>query len=136
MKRLISIAILVLFAFSAKAQKKPPLNQDQLNLELVKAKTVNQSGIILTIIGSATFITGTVLLVTSPVDGEIDWGGGVTTKTHVWRGGGVMLTGLGVTAVGIPLWIAGGIKKKHINNALGRIKVTASVNSIGLKIRF
>jgi hypothetical protein len=136
MKGLISICFLVLFTISVQAQKKPQLNQEQLNLQLVKANTMNQSGIILTIIGSATFITGTVLLVTSHVDGEIDWGGGITTKTHDWRGGGVLLTGLGLTAIGIPLWIAGVIKKTHINKAMVGINVSASVNGIGLKIRF
>jgi hypothetical protein len=136
MKRLISICILVLFAFSLQAQEKKPLTQDQLSIDFGKAKAMKTSGIILTIVGYTTFITGGVLFVTSPVDGEIEWGNGITSKTHDWRGGGIMLTGLGLTSVGIPLWIVGGIKKRHINNALVRINFTASVNGVGLKVKF
>jgi hypothetical protein len=38
--------------------------------------------------------------------------------------------------VGIPVWIIGGHKKKNIDNALAKFKVSTSVNGIGLKTRF
>jgi hypothetical protein len=58
-------------------------------------------------------------------------GGKVAART-------LMIGGLGLMAVGIPLWAIGKTKERHlkIEAELVRFKGIASANGIGLKIRF
>ena len=136
MKKLILVLLLGFFALSINAQSKNPLNQEQLNLALVKAKTLKRTGAAITITGCALDVTGIILLATSPVNGTKTGVFGVTRDTYAWRGGGVLLVGLALSFGGIPPWIIGGIKKMNIDNKLARYKVSASINGIGLKISF
>jgi hypothetical protein len=99
-----------------------------MNLALVKAKNMKGTGAVLSISGAVPGGSGIVLFFTSPPTPD--------GKAYECRGGGVLLTRLGLTAVEIPLWTIGGHKKMHIDNALAKFKVSASINGIGLKIRF
>jgi hypothetical protein len=135
-KALIIFLLLVILAISVNAQSKGHLNQEQLNNALKKAKTIKRTGAIITISGCVLDVTGIVLLATSPVTGQkysYFWG---ETDTYDWRGGYVLLTGVVLSLGGIPPWIIGGIKKMHAENKLAELKVSASINGIGLKIRF
>jgi hypothetical protein len=136
MKAVIIVLLLVVFAVSGSAQSRRQYTPEQLNLALKKAITIKKTGTIMTISGCMLDVTGIILLATSPVNGhrysylfgEID--------TYAWRGGYVLLTGVVLSLGGIPPWIIGGIKKMHAEKKLAQLKVTASFNGIGLKIRF
>jgi hypothetical protein len=137
MKAVIIVLLLVIFAVSGNAQSKSRFTPEQLNLALKKAKTIKRTGAIITISGCVLDITGIVLLATSPVNGHrYSYFLGEEVDTYDWRGGYVLLTGVVLSLGGIPPWIIGGVKKTHAENKLAELKVTASFNGIGLKIRF
>jgi hypothetical protein len=140
MNRLISICFLLFFVVTGNAQvnNKPKLNeltQDQLNLSLTKSKKTIKTGIILTIVGLGVTITGAAIIVneankapTGPVfDENIDLTGYYVTII----GGAIILAG-------IPVWIVGASKKNKIELELVKFnpKGSASINGIGLKVRF
>jgi hypothetical protein len=136
MKKLVSICLLVFFAFSVSAQKQSPLNQEQLNLALVKAKNMKGTGAVCTVIGAVATVTGFVMLSNSkrvydPLFPNNIW------YSHVdYEGGGVFLVGIGLLATGIPFWAIGGTKESHIEIALAGLKGSASINGIGFKVIF
>jgi len=47
-----------------------------------------------------------------------------------------MLGGVGLLAVGVPIWTIGRVKERHIEIGLVRFNRLTSVNGIGLKISF
>jgi hypothetical protein len=132
MKRLILFCLIVFFAFPVNAQSRKPINQEQLNLDLTKAENVKRTGLVLTVIGGVAAVSGTVLYWKiydnygnrEPPSGKV--------KAYAYT----MLGGLGLTAAGIPLWIIGGAKTRHIEAELVRFNGSASVNGIGFKIKF
>jgi O-antigen ligase len=136
MKALIIVLLLVILAVSVNAQSKSHLNQEQLNNALKKAKTIKRTGAVITISGCVLDVTGIVLLATSPVNGHRYSYFFGETDTYDWRGGYVLLTGVVLSLGGIPPWVIGGVKKIHAENKLAELKVSASFNGIGLKIRF
>jgi hypothetical protein len=132
MKTLTLLLFLAICTASGNAQSKRPLNQEELNHALVKAGNVKITGVVLTVIGGVSAVTGTVLYWKiyddygnrEPPTGKV--------KTYAYT----MLGGLGLTAAGIPVWIIGGTKKRHIEAELVKFRGSASVNGIGLRIRF
>jgi hypothetical protein len=132
MKSLILVCLLAIFTFSINAQSRQPLNQEQLNHSLTKAENFKRTGAVLTVIGGVAAVTGTVLYWKiydnygnrEPPSGKV--------KAYAYT----MLGGLGLTAAGIPLWIIGGAKTRHIEAELVRFNGSASVNGIGFKFKF
>ena len=136
MKRSILAMLVGFFALSINAQSTSQKNQEQLNLAIVKAKNLRTTGAIITISGCVLDVTGIVLLATSPVNGTRTGFLGGTWDTYDWRGGGVLYTGLALSCGGLWTWIIGAVKKNNYEIKLAKYKVSASLNSIGLQIRF
>jgi hypothetical protein len=130
MKKLILILLLSGFAFSVFAQSKSSMIFGEA---IVKDKRMERIGTVLTVVGSGTLFTGNILYWRMFNDsGNIESSGGkVAART-------LMIGGLGLMAVGIPLWAIGKTKERHlkIEAELVRFKGIASANGIGLKIRF
>jgi Flp pilus assembly protein TadB len=134
MKKLISIFFLLFFVYTGNAQennksKWSELNQDQLNFALTKSKKTIKTGKIITYsgLGVAVIGTGTALV------------GLMALNSTAAVGGVAMVLGLMTTMyIGIPVWIAGAARKKNITLELVKYYPTgsASINGIGLKIRF
>lgn len=137
MKTLIIVLLLAIFTVSVIAQSKSALNQEQLNLALAKSKHMQTTGLVISAIGVTVFGTGVILLVNSPMECE-RLSGNLYGRCHVtkWRGGKVLLAGFGITAVGIPVLLIGVVRKQSIEIDLVKFKGSASVNGIGLKMRF
>jgi hypothetical protein len=101
---------------------------------LVKSEKMERAGTVITIIGGATLFTGNILywkIYNDQSDGE-------PSKDKIKKYGNIMVGGLGLMAIGIPLWAIGKSKERHIriDAQLVRFKGLASANGIGLKIRF
>jgi hypothetical protein len=131
MKNLILVLLLTIFTFSVKAQSKSSLIFEDA---LGKDKKMERIGTALTVIGGVTFFVGNLLywkVYNDSANGEPSG-----DKVNTYRG--VMIGGLGLLAVGIPLWAIGKSKERHIKieAELFKFKGLASVNGVGLKIRF
>jgi hypothetical protein len=138
MKKLISICFLLFILFTGNAQennksKWSDLNQDQLNLALAKSTKTIKAGKILTFsglgvafIGTGTTLIGLIILIEDPSDN--------TAETGAY----IMLAGITTMYIGIPVWIVGSNRKKNITLELVKFnpKGSASINGIGLKMRF
>jgi len=147
MKTLIMILTLGLFTLSVNAQwyynsfsvsNINDLNQDQLNLSLAKANQSIKTGRIMTGAGLGVFIIGSIIyssglnnIASSTTYSGIDDGlnKGIA-GAYIASAGGI------VAGIGIPLWISGFMRKSDIEIALVKFKGSASINGIGLKIRF
>jgi hypothetical protein len=97
-------------------------------------KKMERIGTALTVIGGVTLFVGNVLYWKVYNEGANGEPSG--NKVNTYRG--VMIGGLGLMAVGIPLWAIGKSKERHIriDVELVKFKGLASANGIGLKIRF
>ena len=137
MKKLISICLLVFLTVLSNAQEnnKPKLNElnlDQLNLELTKSLKKIKAAKIWTGVGAGLGITGGLLLhYGSQQSGWDGMGPSVS-------GGFIMAFGLVSVGLAIPTWIRGSKRKKAIELELVKFNPpgSASINGIGLKIRF
>ena len=131
MKTLILVLLLAIFTVSVNAQSKRSLI---FGNALVKDKFMERTGTVLTVIGGVALFTGNILY------WKIynDYGNNEPPADKVNSYGHVMLGGLGLMAVGIPLWAIGTVNERHIKieAELVKFKGFASVNGIGLKIRF
>jgi len=137
MKKSFFTLLLVILTCTVVAQPLSPLNQEQLNRSLVNAKITKGTGALLTATGIVLFTTGLVMLGNSPTEcdmiNQYTYG-----RCHVteWKGGSQILTGLGLTTIGVPVWVIGAIKKRHIKIELAKYQGSASIYGIRLKIRF
>ncbi|HEX7492913.1 MAG TPA: hypothetical protein VF346_01730 [Bacteroidales bacterium] len=129
MKKLIAICFLVSFFLSLNAQSK---NSLVFGDAVVKYKKMQNAGAVLSIIGGATFIAGNIMYRKIYNDFGINEPPGDKVKTYRQ----VMLGGVGLLAVGVPLWTIGRIKEKHIEIGLVRFNSLYLANGIGLKISF
>ena len=144
MKKLISICFMAFFAVIGNAQKLNKtnlneLNQDQLNLALTKSIKTIKTCKILTGVGAGLVFTGGILLLDDMNKRNNNTGvlGGLPTGETA--AGLLMLIGGIITEViGIPIWIKESKRKKDIEIELIKFspKGSASINGIGLKIRF
>jgi len=109
MKRTLIIELfMILFSFVSQAQGhysienlKQSSPQD-LDMYLQKAHNLKKSGKVVTLIGTASILTGMVLVATD-------------NETNAYIGIGMTVIGLGVTVVGIPIFISGSSRVKRIN---------------------
>jgi hypothetical protein len=100
----------------------------------VKYKRVETAGTVLTAVGGAALFTGNILFwkVYNGNDNK------EPREDKAARYGHIMLGGLGLMAVGIPLWATGRSKLRHIEIEAGlfNFKGPASVNGVGINLRF
>lgn len=128
MKKLILGLLLGFFALSINAQSKSQFTQEQLKVALVKAKILKGTGIVLIISGCALLVGTDKYLETHP-NYQKD-------REPRDRGYESYFFGPLVIASGIPLLAIGWTKKRHIKVALTKFNGSASINGIGIKIRF
>ena len=131
MKSIITLLLLAIFSFSVNAQSKSTVIFGDA---LLKDKRMERIGTVLTVVGSATLFTGNILYWKSYNDN----GNNGPDAVKVRNAGHIMLAGIGIMAVGIPLWAIGKSRERHIRieAELVRFKDFASANGIGLKIYF
>jgi len=122
--------MLIGFAFSVFAQSK---STRIFGEAIIKDKRMERIGTILTVVGSGTLFAGNILYWRMYNDNGNRESSGDTVAART-----LMMGGLGLMAVGIPLWAIGKTKERHIKieAELVKFKGLASVNGIGLKIRF
>ena len=144
MIKLIVICFLVFFAISSNAQINNKtdireLNQDQLNLALAKSLQTIKGGKILTGVGAALGITGSVLIGIgiNKSNNSTDPLGGLPSDETV-AGSFILIGGITTAGIGIYTWTKGLNRKKEIEIELVKFKPTglASTNGIGIRIRF
>lgn len=130
MKTITLFISLVLITISAKSQTQSSLIFSSAQGKYQKLET---TGIILTAIGGAAVFTGNILYwkVYNNPDQE-------NPDTKAKKYGNIVLGGLGVMAVGIPLWAIGKSKLRHIQieAQVVKFKGLASASGVGLKVRF
>jgi hypothetical protein len=129
MKTLILVSLLTIFTFSINAQgRRSTIYTDALKRD----KNMERIGSVLTVIGGVSLFIGNVLYWRVYHDNS------GTSSDYVKTYRDVMLGGLGLLAVGIPVWSAGKANERHIriDAQLVRFKGVASTNGIGFKIRF
>lgn len=130
-KSIIPLLLLAILSFSANAQSKSTLIFGDA---LLKDKRMEKTGTALTVVGAITLFTGNIMY----------WktynanGNNSPDETRVKNAGYIMLAGMGIMAVGIPLWAIGKSRERHIRieAELVKFKGFASANGIGLKINF
>jgi hypothetical protein len=140
MKKLISICFLLFFVTTGNTQvnTKPQLNelsQDQLNLALTKSKKTIKTGKILIYTGAGVEGLGVAIILGSLL-ADFDKG---TLDYNTGKGGYIiMCCGVGISLIGLPVWIVGASKKHKITLELAKFNPpgSASINGIGLKMRF
>jgi hypothetical protein len=129
MKTLILVFLLTIFTFSIKAQgRRSTIYSDALRRD----KNMERIGSVLTVIGGVSLFTGNLLY------WRVYNYNSRKSSDNVNAYRDVMLGGLGLLAVGIPVWSAGKANERHIriDAELVRFKGFASANGIGFKIRF
>jgi len=118
MKILMIVLLSVIFPISITAQSKSKWDQNQilftqqmLNKKLLKAQDRKVQGTLLAIVGSTVIMAGQI-------------------KYYI------SLAGINITAIGIIIRSLGKQNESHIKAELLMIKGNASVNGIGLRVRF
>ncbi len=131
MKRIIAICFYIFFVFSGYAQTKGPLIYGDA---LVKNKRMQKAGAALTIIGGVTLFAGNVMYWKVYNDD----GTSESEEDKVNKSVNIMLGGLGLMAVGIPLFTIGKTREKdiRIEARVESFRGTASIKGIGVKISF
>jgi hypothetical protein len=129
MKKLISICFFVFFLLSLNAQSK---NSLVFGDAVVKYKKMQRAGAVISIIGGATFIAGNIMYWKIYNDFGINEPPGDRVKTYRQ----VMIGGVGLLAVGVPLWTIGRVKERHIEIGLVRFNHMTASNGIGIKMCF
>jgi hypothetical protein len=129
MKKLITICFSVFFILSLNAQSK---NSLVFGDAVVKYRKMQKAGAVISIIGGATFIAGNIMYWKIYNDFGINEPPGDRVKTYRQ----VMLGGVGLLAVGVPLWTIGRVKERHIEIGLVRFDRLTAANGIGIKMCF
>jgi len=112
MKRSIPLLLLAIFTLQLNAQSKSTLIYGEA---LIKDRRMEKIGTVLTVAGGITLFTGNILYWKSYNDNANNG----PDKDKATNAGYIMMAGVGLMAVGIPLWAIGN-----------------SANGLGLKIRF
>ena len=137
MKKVLFTLLLMTLTGTVEAQGYSSLNQEQLNLALVKAEKKITGGQVLTFIGIATEIVGIVVYSNGKTEYERN-----PPKYHILPGNKKMGTGVGIMAgggvpllIGIPTWLDWGNRRNQIRLEITKYNDSASVFGLGLKIR-
>ncbi len=130
MKKLCLVIFITILSVSLNAQTG---NSLIFGKALVKYQHMEKAGTVLTILGGATLFTGNVLYwkVYNHPNGETP-----ATKAVTYRN--IMFGGLGLMAVGIPLWSIGRTKERRITieARIVRFNGYVSANGAGMVVRF
>jgi len=130
MKTIILFLTLAFITISANSQTKSSLIFSTAQDKYQKMET---AGTILTAIGGVALFTGNILYwkVYNNPNQE-------NPNAKAKKYGDIVIGGLGIMAVGIPLWAIGKANLRHIQieARVVKFKGLASANGIGLKIRF
>jgi hypothetical protein len=131
MKQLILISLLVIFASSSLAQTKGTLIFGEA---VTKYQKMERAGTVLTLVGGAALFTGNLLY--RKTYNDYDYGEAPQSKVRTSKY--VMFGGIGLIAVGVPVWAIGKSKERRITiqAQIVNFKGLASANGVGLKIRF
>ena len=131
MKRSIPLLLLAIFTLQLNAQSKSTLIYGEA---LIKDRRMEKIGTVLTVAGGITLFTGNILYWKSYNDNANNG----PDKDKATNAGYIMMAGVGLMAVGIPLWAIGKSRERHIRieAELVRFKGLVSANGLGLKIRF
>lgn len=131
MKTLFFALLLITLTVSVNAQSK---NSLVFGDAIVKYKKMEIAGTALTAIGTVALFTGNFLYWKTFNDHKSTENQEDKARTNR----NIMLGGLGVMAVGIPLWAIGKSKERHITieAELVKFKGFSSANGIGLRLRF
>ena len=130
-KLIIPLLLITLLPFSVNAQSKSSVIFGEA---LLKDKRMERIGTVLTVVGSATLFTGNILYWKSYNDN----GNNGPDAVKIRNAGHIMLAGIGIMAIGIPLWAIGKSRERHIRieAEMVNFKGFASANGFGLKIYF
>jgi hypothetical protein len=131
MKAFILALLLITISVSGNAQS----NKSMIYGDAVaKYKKMEITGTVLTIVGGVTLFTGNFLYWKS-YNGQNE---GDTQENKVNNSRKLMLAGIGIMAVGIPLWAVAKSKERRITieAQLVRFKGLVYANGVGLKIKF
>jgi hypothetical protein len=131
MKKPILVILLVIVTVSMNAQTEKSLI---FGNAVAKYKKMETAGVVITVIGGVALFTGNILYWKT----YNDYRNNEPPKDKVNTFSNIMLGGIGLMAVGIPLWAIGKTKEKHITieAELVKFKGLVSANGIGIKIRF
>jgi len=131
MKTSILVLLLSALTVTLNAQSKNALI---FSKALEKDKKMQKAGTVLTVVGGVTLFAGNIMYWKI----HNDYDNLEFPEKKLATSGHIMLGGIGLMAIGIPLWAVGSVKEKHIRleaNLL-KFKATTSTYGIGIKMRF
>jgi hypothetical protein len=132
--RMINLIFIVCFiSNSTVAQKitRDSLDFNQLNHYRDKAVKMRNAGMVLTLGGLGTVVTG-IILANIPGDNDPDnTGDPAHDGISIWAIAFIDIVGITFTAAGIPLWVVGGCRKAKAELTLKKINI-APENSMAL----
>jgi len=101
---------------------------------IVKYQNMEKAGTVITVLGGAALFTGNYLYWKAYNHRDIEEPS--SSKANTYRN--IMFGGLGLMAVGIPLWTYGRVKERHITieARIVRFNGYVSATGAGLKVRF
>lgn len=101
---------------------------------IVKYQNMEKAGTVITVLGGAALFTGNYLYWKAYNHRDIEEPS--SSKVNTYRN--IMFGGLGLMAVGIPLWTYGRVKERHITieARIVRFNGYVSATGAGLKVRF
>jgi hypothetical protein len=129
MKTLFITLLLTIFTFSINAQGR----SSKLFVDAIKRdKNMERIGTVLSVLGGTTLFVGNVLY------WKVYHNNSTQSTDYVNAYRGAMLTGLGLIAIGVPIWSSGKANERHlkIQAEVVQFKGLASACGVGLKIRF
>ena len=131
MKAFILVIMFVTISVSGNAQSKNSLIYGDA---VAKYKKMEITGTVLMVVGGVTFFTGNFLYWKS-YNGQNE---GDVQLNKVKNSRNLIIAGIGIIAVGVPLWAIAKSKERHITieAELVKYKGLYFANGIGIKIRF
>lgn len=131
MKTLLLVLVISILSISLIAQTN---NSLVFGKAIVKYQNMEKAGTVLTVLGGATLFTGNYLYWKTYNHRDIKEPN--VSKANTYRN--IMFGGLGLMAVGIPLWTFGRVKERHITIEARIVKFNGyiSANGAGFKVRF
>lgn len=131
MKKLILVLFVATLTIQLNAQSKGSLIYGEA---VTKYRKMEIAGTVLTALGGAVFFTGNILYWKTYNNHSIDEP--VVSKVGTYKG--IIYGGVGLMAVGIPVWSIAKSKERHISidAQIVKFRGLAEANGVGIKIRF